>query len=591
MRTTFVLALTVTLVGCTEPAGDAITPTGTEPTDSDTGHTDVTPTGDTDTGVEPIDEFNNAIWSAGESTVCSDPGLRAGTPFSEWTPEGDWADQPYDPESRALFHGGGVTVEDFNGDGLLDIIVLDPKADMRLYLQDASGAFHHKPENLPLLLPEKQIAATAVDFDGDGDLDIFLAAFKNPNALLINNGEGVFTQSPNMLGMDSPVDHRSMMTSWVDFNGDGLLDGFMGGYGPIGTTPEGAPATGERPYLWIQQANGTFSDILVQGEMPFALEFGHNFMGAWMKAPGDDLWDLMLINDFSQRALKATTILLQGDGNLYEPEDDMGLTYGRENMGLGLGDLNGDGHEDLLINAWEYIGLLVSDETFIEGQVTWVDEAVASGIVMDSDLGHNVAWGAELADVDNDGDLDAFVAHGTLQVSSNHQGNVEEQQDALFLNNTGDDGLLSFQNVAPEWGIHDSGRGRGFVVADIDRDGWLDIVKTNLRGPAKIYKANCGAESWINIDLQQEGPNAHAVGATVRVFAGDDSWFRILRNGGTNYMSMGPMEAHFGLGSVSEIDRIEIEWPDGTLSVQEDVAVNQFLKVTRRPVSAEADAP
>ena len=126
----------------------------------------------------------------------------------------------------------------------------------------------------------------------------------------------------------------------------------------------------------------------------------------------------------------------------------------------------------------------------------------------------------------------------------------------------------TFVDVAPEWGVDDDGKNRGFVLADFNGDGWLDIAMRNLDGENKLYLSRCGAEHYVKVRLRDDAIANHlAIGARVKVLSEDGrSFTRWVTAGGTGYGTGGPPEVHFGLGDVEKIERIEVKWPDGSQS-------------------------
>jgi hypothetical protein len=212
----------------------------------------------------------------------------------------------------------------------------------------------------------------------------------------------------------------------------------------------------------------------------------------------------------------------------------------------------------------------------------WYDTARAVGLVPDDGERH-VAWGAELADVDNDGDLDALVAYGAELdyvnggVAPSEEPNPEDQRDALFLQI--EDG--TFVQVAESFGLAARANHRGFVLADLDHDGWLDLARRDLLGRAELLRARCGDAAWIGVRLAQPGPNPFGVGARVEVDAGGVTRARWISAGSTNLASAGPPEAHVGLGDVDSIDAVRVIWPDGARSEVLDLEARQWVTVER----------
>jgi hypothetical protein len=155
--------------------------------------------------------------------------------------------------------------------------------------------------------------------------------------------------------------------------------------------------------------------------------------------------------------------------------------------------------------------------------------------------------------------------------------NPDEQPDALYIN----DGTGQLTQVAEDWGFADRGIGRGLLAVDLDRDGWLDLIKRELGGPTLGYRGNCGAASWLTVALRQPGGNSHAAGAVVTIEADGQSQRRWVHLGGTGMSSSGDGTVHFGLASTEQIDSLVVTWPDGEETTLEDVSARQHLQIER----------
>lgn len=527
----------------------------------------VTPTDSDSDPLETDTPPPSAILELGDPVVCADPSLRETAPYVLHEPGGDWANQAFDPRSSSLFVGGSLAMGDYNDDGWLDIVLSDLGTEVQYFQGNADLGFTDRSAELPPM-PAKTTGLTSVDLEGDGDLDVIVTVFKGENLALINDGTGSFTEQASLLGLSGTDTNRTMSSSWADIDGDGDLDGFFGGYGRLSQAEGGLP-DGDSSALMIRGANGTYTDIM---EATYPLDHpmhrAHTFGGAFVDVDLDGDLDLFMVNDFGWRF---PTIIMRNNNGSLEWWENAGPEQPRENMGLGVGDVNGDELPDFLVAAWDVVGLFASRSG------TWFDISQARNLTQDHDRGQRVAWGAELADVDNDTDLDAGVVYGYLNVRSNNV-NPDDQPDALYLRQ--EDG--TYEDVAPAWGIDDLTRSRGFLFVDLDRNGWLDIVKRDLRGPTKIYLAQCGEASWTSIDLRQPGPNPFAIGARVRVINREGGVLtRTMFAGGTSYASGGPPELHYGLGDQDTIATIEVHWPDGAVDQFHDVDARRHVRIVR----------
>ena len=221
------------------------------------------------------------------------------------------------------------------------------------------------------------------------------------------------------------------------------------------------------------------------------------------------------------------------------------------------------------MSGWDATAVAVSSGA------QWFDSALSLGVQADPDRDQRVGWGTQIADLDNDADDDIAMVFGYLQTVEDS--NPSRQPDAVFLQR--DDG--TFADVARAWGVDDSGVQRGLVTADLNRDGWMDLVKADTRGGLQIYTSVCGDRRWVEVQLRAPAPNRFGVGARIQVTAGEATWWREVSGGGSGYASSGPPQVHVGLGEVEEIDELLIIWPDGQIDRFTDVASDHRLEVTR----------
>jgi hypothetical protein len=253
-------------------------------------------------------------------------------------------------------------------------------------------------------------------------------------------------------------------------------------------------------------------------------------------------------------------------------------------MGLGVGDVNGDLALDFLFSSWDALIWMESD-----GIGDWYENSMGVGLT--STWEHqNVGWGTELADLNNDGLLDVMIPFGahvmdplerTYFESALGLFNPDSQSNMVFAgSNSG------FQDVSTEWNLDDSAMSRVLLPADINGDGWLDLIGRSLDEPASLHMARCGDDSWLKLDLRDHAPNTRGLGVRVEAssaggaFSGPQTLTRSVTSGSTGIASSGPHTIHFGLGDSRYVD-LSIHWLDGTNTIIENVRPQQTLLITR----------
>jgi hypothetical protein len=523
----------------------------------------------------------------GEIITCPTPHARIETPFDEPEPGGDWGNQFFNtPDVESA--GGGITVADFTGDGLLDIYLPHWSQD-QLLIADVDGTYTDMTtKNLPAELKLASGAATAVDYEGDGDLDLFLCSSDGQDALLENDGEGHFTDVTEAAGLIGS-DRRCTASTWADIDGDEDLDFFVSTYINCDKYENGAPVCEKTPddvpeakNLWLNNGDGTFSDAsdrLPHDELVASLMH----VSSLIDVDRDGDMDLFILNDHRGGIPWETppNLLYLNDGSgqfTRADKDATGVQLEMSSMGIGIGDLNEDGLPDFMISD---INRVVMFETY--GENFWVDTSLLRNLVVVPDSDDNTSgWGTEMADIDNDGLIDGVMAFGRLAwvEDSGEPGEF----DALYLQQEDDDDTVdnTFINVADDWGVADPGMGRGLLTVDLNGDGYLDLIKASLGEPAKYYISRCGDRSWLQVELQDDATaNTFGIGAVIEIVADGRTQTRWITAGATSLASSVQPHAHFGLGPVDTVDELWITWPDGEVSVFEDIPARQALTIQR----------
>lgn len=357
-----------------------------------------------------------------------------------------------------------------------------------------------------------------------------------------------------------------MTASFGDFNRDGNLDIYCGNYAKYLTVPFYSTIfAGYQNNLYLNNGNNTFTNVTAAYSM---INTGSTLATTFTDFDNDSDMDVIVANDFG--ALYGGNVLYSNDYPTVDYSNisvTSGISEQISSMGIAVGDFDEDLDLDYYItNMMENIHHINnSDGTFTEDAANANNEAATV-----------VSWGTFYFDYDNDTYLDLFVASGGIMNLALPQSNVlfENEQNGTFT------------DVALAEGIEDTLRSRGAIFGDIDNDGDLDIlvVNTEFDAPSgqniSIYKNNTdGAKNWIKIDLTGTLSNIDAFGAHVRITSNGKSWMREI-DGGSSYLSHCSAIAHFGLGNFTTVDSIIVTWPNGTVQVELNPAVNQLHAIT-----------
>ncbi len=568
MRT--IVLLVLALGACKDDAppedGDSGNATATE------GDADADTDADTDTlPTTPTDPAATLVESG--ARACANPNARA----ADWwvrrsSPTAPSTDTllPYDP----WVWGSGLVAADFDGDGWVDLFASN-ESTPKLYRNvdgELSDVTASALAGLDLSLSS---GGAAADFDADGDPDLLVTRYQRPNVLLRNEG-GTFVDISTAAGIPSEA-RRTMSAAWADYDGDDDLDLYLGNYGFIDESLQSeqfAPA--EPDWLLVNRGDGTFEDR--SSVIPVDVHDGYTYVASWIDLNDDGFPELYVVNDFGV-AYSNRLLWNNGDGTLTPDNNAVGLDGEWTGMGLDIADLNGDDVPDLIQPVWAGLVLLESLETAL-GPL-WVESQGSRDLGPNLAQDQKVAWGGNFGDLDNDGDEDLVMQYGYVVVGDGVQWpNPLHQPDGLYLQQ--DDGSYLEQSYLH--GADDRGINRGAVLLDVNQDGFLDIVKRDLEGANIAYVSQCDDQAWLWVTPHRSwGMNRDAIGARVRVFDGDQHWTQWLQAGGMSLASSEPPTLHFGLGDRDRVDRVEVRWPDGRISVFHDVATRQFLDISQDP--------
>ena len=503
------------------------------------------------------------------------PGESCVASATAWPVE-RWVDPAWDAQTVttasavAPTSAWGVALGDFDGDGLSDAY-LPQVGTSQLFINEGHRRWRNASGWAADVGPSAAIAATAVDFDDDGDLDVVETGL-GLIRLLANDGLGNFALEQQITGDPATVYYGS---AWADMDGDGDLDGIVAAFPtqiPDLSDREASAFLNGAPDVLIERIEGGWRD---SSELLPDTNDGCTFISAWQDIDGDAQPEILVMNDHF--GFGRNNRVWQWNGESFDDiSDTVGLNQTIDSMGLGITDVNADGLPDLLITGWGEFAWMVSDPN----GGPWVDRTAADGLFVAADSGRWVGWGVEFTDLDTDGTDEAMVAFGHWELSylSGRETplNATSQPDAVF-----EFGRTGAVDRADRWNLSDTTYGRGISIADLDRDGRPDLVRRPVFGAATIDSPQCTTNHWLTVQLRQPEQNVFGIGAKVTVVTGDDRQTRWLSAGGTGLAGSAPPELLFGLGTRTDVDRIEVLWPDGTRSTHTDVSVDRHTTIKR----------
>ena len=505
----------------------------------------------------------------------------------------------------------GLAVFDYDNDGDVDIYFLNgaklgnnpgvarttsvPRN--ALWRNDGNWKFTDVTERSGLGDTNFSVGVATADYDNDGDQDVYISNF-GPNKLYRNNGDGTFSDVTKKAGVENGDKKIGAGVTFLDIDHDGDLDLFAAHYVDFtyenhrGVRFSGHPAyAGPLDYrptpfsLFRNNGDGTFADVSAESGVG-------NYRGAGMgvicfDAELDGDTDIFVANDKTGNSL----LLNDGKGNFKENAGLAGIAYdmaGRAqgSMGIECADVDNDGLPDLFVTTYQQELATL----FRNAGKGLFDDVTAQTRAGEGSLRY-VKWGVGVVDFDNDGLRDLFVACGHLHDNVHLFDNTTlYEAPSILLRNIGRDAAppasappsaIRFVNVSDKSGdgplVKRSARGAAFD--DLDNDGDIDVVILNSRKGPTIMRNESVRGNWLQIKLAGTRANRDAIGARVKVFAGDQTLVDEVHSG-RGYQSDYGRRLHFGLGKREKIDRVEVHWPGGRTNVVAAPRLNALLTVT-----------
>jgi hypothetical protein len=501
--------------------------------------------------------------------------------------------------------GPGCAFIDYDNDGYPDILLVNGDdfpghshggaTTPKLYHNNGNGTFTDVTKQAGLAVPMFGFGAAVGDYDNDGFDDIFITALGQSH-LFHNNGNGTFTEVTKAAGLWGPNEF-STSAAWVDYDRDGKLDLVVANYvrwteqtdlyctldgaHKSYCTPESYKGTSVR--LWHNLGNGKFEDTTQKAGIgdPTSKSLGI----AILDYNGDGWPDILIANDTQPNKL----YLNKKDGTFEERGVPSGIAFSedgvaRAGMGVDAADYDRSGHPSVIITnfANQMVSLYHN-----EGNGLFVDEAPQSEVGRATLV--TLGFGCFFFDYDNDGWADIFVADGHIEdFIEKVQKRVSYAEPPHLFRNLGGG---KFQEVTEQMGKAFAAPrvARGAAYADIDNDGFLDLLITTNAGPAVLFHNENGTNHSLRLKLAGTKSNRDGIGAVVRVTSGSDKQSKMLRSG-SSYLSQSELVLTFGLGAQMKADSIEIQWPSGQVDTLLNVRSGQTITVEEGKGAVDARA-
>jgi hypothetical protein len=492
--------------------------------------------------------------------------------------------------------GPGCAFIDYDNDGYPDVVLINGDdfpghphggaTTLKLYHNNRNGTFTDVTAKAGLAVPMFGFGVAVGDYDNDGFDDLFVSALGQSH-LFHNNGNGTFTDVTKSAGMWGPSEF-STSAAWVDYDRDGKLDLVIANYvqwseqGDLYCTLDGVHKSyctpesykGTSLRLWHNLGGGKFEDATQKAGLGDSTSKSLGI--AILDYNGDGWPDLLIANDTQPNKL----YLNKKDGTFEEHGIAAGIGFSedgiaRAGMGVDAADYDRSGQASVLISnfANQMVSLYHN-----EGNGLFVDEAPQS------ELGRatlvTLGFGCFFFDYDNDGWQDIFVADGHIddQIERVQKRVTYAEPPHLFRNL----GSGKFTEVTADMGKAFAAPkvARAAAYADIDNDGFLDMLLTTNAGPTFLFHNEGGTNHSLRIKLVGTKSNRDGIGVVVRVSSesGTNKQWKMLRSG-SSYLAQSELVLTFGLGTLTKADIVDIEWPSGQKDRLTNVDAGQTITV------------
>jgi hypothetical protein len=540
----------------------------------------------------------DATWSVTFTDVAAQAGLTAPSVYGGVD------------RKRFIFetNGAGVAFLDYDNDGWTDALVLNgvrlqdgtrhvaayPSGEApvaHLYHNEKNGRFTDVSARAGLRASGWASSVCAGDYDNDGFLDLFVTSYGG-NVLYRNRGDGTFEDATARARLPSGGTRWGSGCTFVDYDRDGRADLFVANYlifdlataaeagtgpnclwkgVPVNCGPRGLPT--DTNLLFHNEGAGAFTDVSRASGVA-AVTGRYSMTAAAADFDGDGWLDIYVACDSTASILYRNN----HDGTFRDVAVESGVAYSESGsqqagMGIALADVNGDGQLDLLKTHFaDDVPALYRSL----GKGLFEDVAVASGVGAQN---RYVEWGAGLPDFDNDGRADLMYVTGNVypEVEAFLKQYPHRSPRIVFRNVDG----AHFEDVSDRSGSGASAAhsSRGAAFGDVDNDGDVDVLVFNMNEPPSLLRNDQRTgRHWIAVTLQGSPSDRAAIGATVKVVGGGLVQTRAALSQ-SSYYSHDDLRLHFGLGSATRADSIEVRWPSGRIETLRDVAGDRVVSI------------